>query len=424
MMNAPSLKYETENNTDFADTLLKDTQNLTEPVCYDNFFNNEFLNEEDVKIAINKALDKKAKERFRIWIDKNQRNDLFSKMIIESIHDNDSLEQWSEKIFGKEKFCIFFNNAEQFNDQLATKIAKSLLPIFQKKGITLGGISMVLLIGNYGFTPSGLHQDPDENCVFHFHLGPGTKNLYTLSPDKFKNVTCSDKTCFELEKILEHARCFELKRNSFFSLPPLHYHIGRTEQFSIGIAIVISDLTNVQLAQEIFKNFGLDGSNRSKNVYKLKNYEFGTAPEMMVSEATSHICISEKHKKKTFEEIINLRIKDYYLKMLSNLGWSSPPLFIQGQEKDLKQRKIKLIEPYKIYYNINDLDTISIFMRGRELVAKYKNNLPSLIEVINSGQILDVSTLISKYVIADDPKDLTLTFISQAIEHSAIEFVD
>jgi len=403
-------------------TLLKDTNKLAQPICYNNFFDSTFLQENDIKNALNIAIKQKAKEYFRVWIDKNERNDMPIKIIHTPINEDESLELWTKRIFDNQKFCIFFNRAEQFNDSLTTNIANILKPLYESCGMAMGGTSMVFFIGNYGYTPSGMHQDPEDNTIFHFHLGPGTKKMFTMEPSKFNSITNSKDTLYDFEKILKHADCFILKSNSFLSMPAEYYHIGYTEDFSIGVGVVLTDATNIQITQDIFKNFGYEGISRVKKVYKLDSVKLDMSLDLFTSNAFNQLSLNQKNKAKTFEEIVKSQIEDRHLRMLSNLAWSFPPLFKESSNYELNGLKIQLKIPYKIYYKRVDLETMSIFMRGRELVAKYNEILEHLIDKINLGNKLLISELIQPYSEVVNKK-LALSFISQSIEHSAVNLM-
>lgn len=400
--------------------LLTDTARLTLPIVYQNFFENSFLNENLVKEAMNSAIKHKAKENFKIWIKNHECFQTQNKIINRSIDTHESIEQWTQEIF-KEKFCILFSRAEQFNDDLAKKLGFFLQPIYEQRGITLGGASITIFLGNYGFTPSGVHQDQDENCIFHFHLGPHSKELLTWHPDQFIELTGSKEPYFEPEKLLPYATTHRLNPGDFLSLPPKHYHIGRTEQFSIDIVVVLSDRTNISLTQDIFNNLISEGFARNTQFYKLDPFHINDSSQQIADNMIDHLCINHKMRSESFEEVIKGRIENQFLTLKSNLNWSYPPLLKPFSSIDLKDKSIQIANPFKIYYQLNKNNKMSVFLRGREIIANQYTYITKVIDQLNLSEKLKILDLTQEFASNDSEYEIIISFLSQALEHRAID---
>ncbi len=396
---------------------------LTEPVTYKSFFEPSFLNESHIKAALNSAILHQAKENFRIWVERSE-NSNFSDIVIQTpLFENESIEEWTKRIFKENKFCLLFSQVEQFNDDLAVLASQFLKPLFEKRGITLGGTSLTVFLGNYGFTPSGVHQDQDENCIFHFHLGPGYKELMTWDPHEFEKLTGSKEAYFETEKILPHAKVFGLYPNDFLFLPTKYYHIGKTDQFSVDFVVVLSDCSNIKLTEDIFNNLMAEGLARNKKTYKLDLVDMEESITTMTRNMMNHLCINPEKRQDSFENVIKSQMEDRYLSMLSNFNFSYPPRLNQKSTHDLKSRSIKIKEPFKIYYKKIENNKMAVFFRGRELVAPHYPFIVQLIDHINISSTLNVEDVTKQFATNDQDKKIILSFLSQAIEHHAIKLI-
>lgn len=420
------MKYDKESLPNIVDELLKDTNNLNEPIVYKNFFDDGFLNHEDVKAAINTAIKSTAKENFRVWVNKNEDYDAASTIINTPINVEETLEQWTNRVFEKRKFCIVFSQAGQFHDEVAIKAGEFLHRIFQRLGMSFGGCSISFFIGNYGFTPAGVHLDSNESNIFHFHLGPGFKELFIWDTEVFKSLTGSTDAYHQPEKILDHARAFGLHTNDFLSLPPKYYHIGRTEDFSVDMALVISDCTNIKLTKEIFKTLTLEGVTSCDAMYKLKNANINHEDSSLMSDFNAHICVNERNNDKSFKDVIASQIESYYLTMLSNMGWSSPPMLASRQDAErIFDKKVQIMVPFKIHYKIIDAEKMTLYMRGRILVSKYHSEIIRIIDKLNTAEICNVTDLLQEYFDnSAENKRLLVSFLARVAEHKAISILD
>ena len=70
------------------------------------------------------------------------------------------------------------NNNEAFSEQLASRVLKMMSSLFEIAGLPPLGNEITVFIGNYGWTPLGIHKDHTGENVLHFHLGPGRKQMY------------------------------------------------------------------------------------------------------------------------------------------------------------------------------------------------------------------------------------------------------
>ena len=399
--------------------LLADTANLSTPIVYQNFFSPSFLNENHVKAALNCAIKEKAKENFKIWVNQHETHLVQNKILTTEISPDQSIEQWTQTIF-QDRFCILFSQVEQFNDDMAKELAFFLQPIYQRRGITLGGASITVFLGNYGFTPSGVHQDQDENCIFHFHLGPGYKELFTWEPEKFIELTGSKDPYFSPLQILPAATSHRLHPGDFLCLPPKNYHIGRTDQFSVDVVVVLSDRSNISFTQDIFSNLTAEGFARQKQIYKLQPVNTESKSHTVAHQIIDHLCINQESRIQSFEDVMKSQIEDRYLTLQSNLNWSYPPLMYSPPTIDLKEKSVEIKNPFKIYYRLNKKNKMSLFLRGRELITNYNALIIQVIDKLNYCGKIAISELSNQFAKNDSDKIILHSFLIEATQHRAI----
>ena len=141
------------------DDIFLKTNTLLKPGIFPNFFDQRFLNELMVKNAINKAIDENAYFNFHIWLNGNEESSNAA-LILKKIEAEDSLESWGDKIFHGKKYCILISRLEQFAEDICTSLSFFLSPILEKIGNSFSGNTINVLLGNYGFTPAGVHDLP------------------------------------------------------------------------------------------------------------------------------------------------------------------------------------------------------------------------------------------------------------------------
>jgi len=116
-------------------------------------------------------------------------------------------------------------------------------PLLKKAGLPLGGLSFLFFMGNYGFTPFGIHKEAKGEEGFLFHLGPADKKFYTWDIEEYNKIEHNAKVFHEVDEMLPVAKCYELNRKSVMFIPHHLYHIGNTEDFSL-ILLRLSSLSS------------------------------------------------------------------------------------------------------------------------------------------------------------------------------------
>ena len=92
-------------------------------------------------------------------------------------HDHEEVGIWLSRLFENKGFGIIVNAADRWSESLSRKVAKIFTPLTHIWGVPNTSIETTLFIGNYGYTPFGIHIDDPYTTVFHFHIGPCAKRM-------------------------------------------------------------------------------------------------------------------------------------------------------------------------------------------------------------------------------------------------------
>ncbi|EGU57562.1 hypothetical protein VINI7043_07100 [Vibrio nigripulchritudo ATCC 27043] len=283
-----------------------------------------------------------------------------------SVDSYSSLEEWGSSIFKGNKYGVVFNRCEKWNDELTCKIATVIKDIYKNVILDDVKFEITLFIGNYGWTPFGVHIDDKNSSVIHFHLGPGSKKMFTWKQDNFIKLTGSNRSFFEPEKILKDADSVCINSNDIFILPPNKYHIGYTPEFSVAIAVAV-----------------IDDNTKKRNANALK---WAISNESWV---TKNI-----EKRIVLNEFIKKSYKSFDLAKKSNFCFQDPPRMLDIQSKNIEHHsKLVLCKPFKIYLNKIDKNKIEIYFRGRSITVNHSKEVENMIKIINRGYPFSIINL-------------------------------
>jgi len=122
------------------DSFLESTENLTKPVALNNAFSNKTSsNILDKTLDVFKSYDESAV--FRVWVNGEKRDDLKNTLMENPPLEDDTLESWTNRFFGKQKFGIIFNHSECWNKDFNVEIYEKLKPLLEKVGYPMMGMT-------------------------------------------------------------------------------------------------------------------------------------------------------------------------------------------------------------------------------------------------------------------------------------------
>ena len=384
----------TDQNIFFWKNLIVDSQDLEEPVHYKKPFYNPILDLEEVKsvfIGMSNDSYENTSSLVRVYI-----NGLDSAEYVQTVSNlpptlSESLEEWTYRIFKKERFCIIVNSANRWSEALSIKVGGFVTPLLKRFPIPQISVDVTLIVGNYTYTPFGIHLDDPHHRTLHLHLGPGKKYFFLWEKDVFRSLTGSEDNYYKPEQISGHRHIFEVSPQDTFLLPAKYYHVCKTEEFTVGAAITFTKNTKEKLFLESCGNSLKDLAFYIEECSSKKYF----IPELIQYQNIASEVIAKVNLEKWLEQ----SLKYYIYKKDSNLGFRKSPLECSmpfSHLAQLKRRKVRLCHPYKIFtYPQNEI--IHIFVRHNHFTLKNLPVIQSLINFINDYKIIKVSTILQEY---------------------------
>ncbi|MFK0380257.1 HEAT repeat domain-containing protein [Pandoraea sp. NPDC090278] len=155
----------------------------------------------------------------------------------EPLH-GENFEDWLIRTMRQHPFGVVVNQAERWSDSLARLATDLTASIREDLGKRHTRVEISCFIGNYGYTPFGIHLDDPFTSVIHVHLGPAPKTMYLWKDEIFSQID-GIRHRFEINRLKVHADAYQIRSGDTFILPPHYWHIGETTKFSVGLAIAI-----------------------------------------------------------------------------------------------------------------------------------------------------------------------------------------
>lgn len=324
----------------------------------------------------------------RIWLGKEciEEEKKIGQLLFENpIDKNTSIQDWLNTILKTEEYCVIINRCEAFNDLYASKISTLTTHLLEGLGIPSDGIITTLIIGNYGYTPFGIHKDSEGACSFNLHLGPGDKILYNWEDSDFECYSDSEKK--NIDHCISSAKAFNFGPEDILFIPANTYHVGYSNDFSISLTFWFNNHNIKRIFKRLFSyiesNFVASLNDKTTDFTSIN--KFSNHLEEMIEPISN--------PKGADRKLIDLLTEQneerlYYLQ--SNAGMSSKPIveelnnnIADNFESISKNCTFCLKKPFKLIATERN-QNISIYLRGRKIVIKSHLSIYSLIIRLNS----------------------------------------
>lgn len=364
------------------------------------------------------------KHGFRVYIDgkKQEKEYIRDHIFVNLPEKDDDGTNWVKQTFGDKKFGIIMNYGEKFSQEFGRRLTNYIDPLLRSVGIPSSGLHTTVFIGNYGFTPLGIHQDHFGANVIHFHLGPSPKTMYTWDADLYKSLT-NDGDDVDLEALIPHAKSHYFEAGDIFYMPWNKFHIGNTPEYSIGVTVWFDNHSKQKLMNRLISHLN--------NEYSVKENEEITKP-VKLSEGLKidkfEQAIKVNHEL-SFRETLNAVYTDFKLALFSNKGWRGTPF----DRKELYQYQpelayaalagttIQAVSPYRIYY-LDGPEELAVFVRGAKIKMRSHPGLMEMLDRLNSWDALAVDDLIDEHL-PDWPKEAGLYFLALIYDKRGFDIV-
>lgn len=351
---------------------------------------------------------------FRVYLDGKK---MGSDYLKSSVYPNlpavgDDGSTWTKDVFQENKFGIILNSSEKFSMKIADQLSALMQPLLDTLGIPSSGMHSTVFIGNYGFTPLGIHQDHYGANVIHFHLGPGEKIMYTWDASLFEGLDPADKT---LEAVLPKAKEFPFGTGDLYFMPWDQYHIGRTDEISTGLTVWFDNHSNKALLETLISAVKLQFPNdQLTDITPLEK----DIHQLNLSIIDKIVSGNPRATELSFKDLLKQTFSEFKLALFSNRGWRAIPMTMEeissfkvdDHYNELNDKNIQVPFPYQLYYNVNEPE-ITVYARGAKITIKHHPYIEEIIAELNRNQVINTDILLEKLTTVW-PKEAGLYFLA------------
>lgn len=365
-------------------SLLDDSNKLSKPAQAKQLVSTKDIAE--IKLLLIKVLRGfLAKEDLHIglktYINNELRNDFIEKMVANPPSLEHSFEDWSQQIFGDQKFGMILIGLEEYSNSFAEKAATIVRPLLENAGLPLDGLSFLFFMGNYGFTPFGVHKESTGEDGILFHLGPENKEFYTWDDPKYNSIEHNSEVFHNVSEMLTKGKAYELEPGDAMVIPHYVYHIGYTPKFSLSFVLDYVNPPKDRFENELIKE--------TAEEVLLNHVEYEkpiklNAPQSALNDVLDLHSIQKKMEIALARKILGLKSNGGIRRISNKTRARIPPM---------ETFSIKGKEIFPIYLDVQDTTETLIFARGHRIVLKNHPMLPQLIGQLNKVEYITLTSI-------------------------------
>ncbi len=313
----------------------------------------------------------------KVFIDQQRDYEATQAFMKNPPRDEESLEEWGNRVFEGRKFGVVLNDIQNYSPELMEYMARFLQPLLKVAGLPSGGLGLLFFVGNYGFTPFGVHKENTGEEGFLFHIGPGEKTFYTWKTEDYTRISNGSNT-YPPEELMDTAIPHELKPGDMMCIPSDVYHIGHTGDFSISMVL---DFLNSPAEQIKLK--------MAAAVKKLMEEDTGFHPLQPLPFEDTALAQEKLLAQVSLQEPLQRAAREYIMKLQSNGVFYSPSRADHPVEDLSPDTAWKLKDPFPIPYYVNG-DELVAFARGHRIKWPASPPLVQILKDWNQGKSIRV----------------------------------
>ncbi len=355
-----------------------------------------------VENIIKKVTKNKDRQNFlRIWSDGKYEKNPSSFFAKHSIQIDETIHDWKIRSFQNKEFGLFLNYAETHCEELSSFLSQCIQPYSEQYGIPTNGISSTIILGDYGWTPLGVHRDRLAEYIVHFHLGPGDKDIYVWNQEQAKKLGFKhgEKVNDFDQYLKNYSKKYSFSTGDIFSMPGKCVHIGNTNSFSIGLVLEFNGLTEKELLDNMWYRIGkeLFSSNYIGQKAKILSPYREDNHEEQITEIQKGIKYHNIDTKNTLDKAFKNKFKDHTYKLLSNNGFTMPPHINKKQslskfKKLSSNSNIKITSNRKILFYTDNKHIIT-YIRGEKISLKQHKGIIPFFNSLNKEKEICIANL-------------------------------
>ncbi|MFD0963730.1 hypothetical protein [Pseudofulvibacter geojedonensis] len=397
------------------------TGNMTVPSVVKNTFNNDvgILRESIFEMLQNLKKDKSLIP-WRVWVEGELDKGLKDRIIKDPVKSEDDFLDWEKRHFGNKKYGIILNTGQRYSEKGRDVISEYFKP-FLKDNTPFGGINFSIFIGNYGWTPIGIHEDHTGSFVMHFHLGPGSKTMYMWDRANYKESLEGGENNDNPEKYLPFAdyKC-DFTEGDVFFMPWNYYHIGRSDQTSLGLTVWFNYTTVDGLLNGVWES-GLkevNGENLNDELLVSNVKDVGSIDDIDITLSK----LDEDKLDETLKEFIYQELDDYSGALKSSDWYDSGDIKDANHAIEINEDMYLRINKSSIHYR-QDGDSIKLFHRGDKVSFHNHDDIIKLVSELNNGKEVQVKKLLSG-LFQDWPDGIGVRLLEILLENSFLQIIN
>jgi len=405
----------------------EETAGLTKPKVIKNVISQEDLEffKQCVLRVIKDVSDRKVPNGFRLSIEGAIKDDNRDFFFNNPPTENEDILKWCSRVFGDKKFGVILNSIQNYDRSLKADIFRKFRPLLEEYGVPGNGIEITLFFGNYGYTPLGFHLDPKGHKVTHLHVGPGKKKMFLMTQEKYEDELKLKTGSKDFEKLVPLSEEYEFNETDCFFMPVGYYHVGHTEELSIGLTVwhIEPPVSELQMAISIDLMKKIFSKEDSKTLITKDKNEIDDISHMKQLLADS-IDIDADYSKMRLDEAVDQLLIEHRYKIRSNgyfFGFLQntehvyePPLITMGT-------MIKGCDPFSIKM-IERGEKTTLFVQSKKVSVPNHPAIPGIVEKLNGYQSYSIENLFAP-VLDDWDADIVLYITQELYRFGGVEVI-
>ncbi|AST93576.1 hypothetical protein BC6307_21050 [Sutcliffiella cohnii] len=369
---------------DWMEQLLHHTNNLEDYALIPNLLiQPDYINNE-LKYAFSQIKDKDEKPILRIFTDNGQRYDLLEEIKNATFAPENNLDSWIKETIGHKEYCLTFNGITKWNNQLHTQLTKDVVrKVVDSVGVPLAGVDTYAFIANGGYTPFGIHEDPDHSLIFH--LGPDEKHVWIWKRTDYLKLTGGkNDRRFDLENLVPYADHFVMKPGDCLFIPKGDFHVFENVGYSSFLGFILYPSNSITIGHEGINMLAERNGNNS--LYFVKEDELKNS----IYEQINRITLPADN---SVEEGLKKGAYFYHLLLKSNGYAIHKPYIDKVQQVNYDNKTLQKPSCFPILHETYN-GKITIFVRGRLLELKNIQGIVEAMDVLNAVQEVSYKELL------------------------------
>ncbi|MBO3697582.1 RNA methylase [Roseivirga sp. E12] len=371
-------------NSNSWSNFLNDSNQLSKPARAQ-----QIISEQDVtetKLLLNDVLkgfltQENLHMGLKTYVNGELRNDFIDQMAMNPPSAEASLKDWSHEIFGDQKFGMILIGLEQYSNAFAEKAATIVRPLLETAGLPLNGLSFLFFMGNYGFTPFGIHKEATGEDGVLFHLGPEHKHFYTWDDPKYNAIEHNTEVFHNIPEMLPEGKAHELAPGDAMFIPHYVYHVANTPKFSMSFVLDYINPPKDRFENELLKETGEEG------LVNQNEYENPLKLEAPLSDLSSILNFNSIQKK------LETSLRRKMMGLKSNGGIGRKSKISTTTIPSMGTFSIKGKKVFPIHLEIQTPEKVLLFARGHRIPIKDHPGLTELVKQLNSSEVLSLDRI-------------------------------